>query len=497
MDCCSSCERTGSPVAMRPLLALAGSVTLLLVVFAGGYGYHRDELYFLAAGEHLAWAYPDQGPVIPLLARAMHAVAPDSLTVLRIPSALMAGGTVLVSGLICHEFEGTRRAQLLAAACTAVASVVLVTGHLLSTSTLDLLAWSILTWLLARAIRTERQHLWAVAGAVVGIDLLNKPLIAFLVFGLGLGLLLAGPRRLLRGRWPWAGLLIALVLWSPWLLWQAAHGWPQLEVSSSIASGGSASSQPRWALLPFQLLLVSPVLAPVWIAGFVALARERRLRRFRLFAVAWLVLAATFLVTGGKPYYLAGLFPVLLAAGAIQTDAWLARGARRARGTVLAAALGLSAMVSAIIALPVLPERSLGPVIAMNGDVGETIGWPQLVQTVASVYRRQSQPSVIFTANYGEAGAIDRFGGSLGLPSAYSGHNGFADWGPPLDRAGPVLVVGLSSTALVDDFERCHVAARIANAAGVDNDEHGEPVAVCRGTRAPWSQIWSRLRHLD
>ena len=287
------------------------------------------------------------------------------------------------------------------------------------------------------------------------------------------------------------------MLWSPWLLWQAAHGWPQLDVSSSIASGGSASSQPRWALLPFQLLLVSPVLAPVWIAGLVALGRERRLRRFRFFAVAWLVLAGTFLVTGGKPYYLAGLFGVLLAAGAIQTDAWLARGARRARAAVLAAAIGLSAVVSAVIALPVLPERSLGPVIAVNGDVGETIGWPALVQTVASVYRRQRQPPVIFTANYGEAGAIDRFGGSLGLPGAYSGHNGFADWGPPPDGARPVLVVGLSSAALVADFKHCRLAARIANAAGVDNDERGEPVAVCRGTRAPWSQIWSRLRHLD
>ncbi|MHB8235222.1 MAG: glycosyltransferase family 39 protein [Solirubrobacteraceae bacterium] len=472
-------------------------MALLLVVFAGGYGYHRDELYFLAAGEHLQWAYPDQGPVIPLIAHAMHLIAPGSLTVLRIPSAAMAGATVLVSGLICHEFGGTRRAQMLAAGCAAVASVVLVTGHLLSTSTLDLLAWALLTWLLARAIRTGRRPLWAVAGAVVGIDLLNKPLIAFLVFGLGVGLLLAGPRQILRGRWPWVGLLTALLLWAPWLLWQAAHGWPQLEVSSSIAAGGSASSQPRWALLPFQLLLVSPVLAPVWIAGLVALAREVRLRRFRLFAVAWLVLAATFLATGGKPYYLAGLFPVLLAAGAIQTDAWLARGAGRARATALAAALGLSAVVSVVIALPVLPERSLGPVIAVNGDVGETIGWPQLVQTVGSVYRRQRRRPVIFTANYGEAGAIDRFGRSLGLPGAYSGHNGFADWGPPPDGAAPVLVIGLSSAALTADFEHCRLAARIGNAAGVDNDERGEPVALCRGTRAPWSQIWSRLRHLD
>src|SRR5213079_2968454 len=141
----------------------------------------------------------------------------------------------------------------------------------------------------------------------------------------------AGPRQLLRSKWLWVGAVLAGLMWSPWLVWQAQHGWPQLDVSSSIAAGGSTSSQPRWALLPFQFLLVSPVLAPVWIAGLVALLRRPRLRPFRLFAVAWVFLALAFLATGGKPYYLAGMFPVLLAAGALETEAWLARGVVRRR----------------------------------------------------------------------------------------------------------------------------------------------------------------------
>lgn len=99
------------------------------------------------------------------------------------------------------------------------------------------------------------------------VALLNKPLIAFLVFGLAAGVAIAGPRSLLRNRWVGIALGIALALWLPWLVWQATHGWPQIEVSQAIASRGSASSQPRWALLPYQLLLVSPLLAPVWIAG--------------------------------------------------------------------------------------------------------------------------------------------------------------------------------------------------------------------------------------
>ena len=475
--------------------ALAAAVAVVLIVFAGGYGYHRDELYFLAAGHHLAWAYADQGPLTPLLARLMDDLSPGSLTVLRVPSALMAGGTVLLTGLTAFELGAARRAQLIAAACAGVAAVVLAVGHLLSTSTFDLFAWALVTWLAARVIRTGDERLWVAAGAAAGVALLNKPLVAFLLVALGAGLLAVGPRRVLRSGWLWAGVALALILWSPWLVWQAQHGWPQLDVSRSIAAGGSASSQPRWALLPFQLLLVSPVLAPVWIAGLVALFRSSLLREFRFFAVAWVLLVAVFLATAGKPYYLAGMFPVLLAAGAIETDRWLARGASRRRSVVLWSMVALSGLVSAAIALPLLPARSAGPVIAMDADVGETIGWPDLARTVAGVYRRAGADAVIFTANYGEAGAIDRYGEPLGLPPAYSGHNAFGYWGPPPNRPGPVVTVGLDPAALAR-FRGCRVAARIDNTAGIDNDERGEPVDRCSGTRGSWAHVWPGLRRL-
>ncbi len=476
---------------------MAAAVTVILIVFAGGYGYHRDELYFVQAGHHLAWGYADQGPLTPLLAHVMDTLSPGSLTILRVPSALMTGSTVLITGLTARELGGGRRAQLVAAACIAVASVVLVTGHLLSTSTFDLLAWSLVNWLVARILRTGNQRLWPAAGLVAGIALLNKPLIAFLIVGLGVGLLVAGPREQLRSGWLWLGLVLALLLWAPWLIWQASHGWPQLDVSSSIAAGGSASSQPRWALLPFQLLLVSPVLAPVWIAGLLALLRRPGLRTFRVFAIAWIFLMVAFLATGGKPYYLAGMFPVLLAAGALETDAWIARGRARHRAALLTGLVALSGIVSAFIALPLLPARSAGVVIAVNSDAGETIGWPELTRTVASVYRRAGAGAgaVIFTSNYGEAGAVDRYGPALGLPPAYSGHNAFGYWAHPPGRAGPVVTVGLNQSGLAQ-FRHCRPAARIDNSAGVDNDERGEPVELCLGPRGSWSTIWPRLRHL-
>ena len=473
---------------------MGATVSCLLLILAGRYGYHRDELYFLVAGRHLAWAYPDQGPVTPLIAHAMDLLSPGSLTVLRLPSAVMSGLTVIITALTARELGATRRAQAIAASCIAVAAITLFVGHLLSTTTLDLLAWSAITWLISRIIRTGEQRLWLPVGLIAGVALMNKPLIAFLLAGLAAGILISGPRTVLRSRWLWAGALLAVAIFSPWLIWQAKHGWPQLTISSSIASGGSGSSQPRWALLPFQFLLVSPVLAPVWIGGLVGLLRNPELRPYRLFAVTWLFLVVVFSIAGGKPYYLAGMFPVLLAAGATGTERWSSAKPNRAR--LLWSMIVLSGAVSILLALPVLPARDAGPANAANSDVGETIGWSEYAHQIATVYRHLNRQAVIFTGNYGEAGAIDRYGPALGLPDAYSGHNGFGYWGPPRTAPGPVIAIGIDAREL-HEFRGCRVVARIDDAAGIDNSERGEPIYVCRGPTRSWAAVWPHLRHLD
>jgi 4-amino-4-deoxy-L-arabinose transferase-like glycosyltransferase len=481
----------------RLVVSVAIAVTAVLVAFASGYGYHRDELYFLTAGDHLAWGYADQGPLTPLIARAMSELDPDSLTLLRVPSAMAAGATVLLTGLLAGELGGRRRAESIAAACAAVAVIVLFTGHLLSTSTFDLLAWTAVTWLAVRAVRTGNDRLWLIAGVVLGVGLLNKPLPAFLAFGILVGIAIAGPRRLLRNPYVWSGAAIALVLWSPWLIWQADHGWPQIDVSREIAEGESASSEAFWAVVPFQVLLVSPPLAPVWIAGLVRLFRNPAVRDFRFLAWAWVALAVVYMASGGKPYYLAGLLPALLGAGAVAIDGWLDRGRARLRRAVLVGAIAISVVIDAIIALPVLPADDADPAIAANEDVGETIGWPEYTKTIADVYRAlpDRDRAVILTRNYGEAGAVDRFGPDLGLPVAYSGHNAYGDWGPPPDGSAPVIAVGLdpSDSAALGD---CRPEATINNDHDVDNDEQGRQVLVCTGPARPWSELWPDLRHL-
>jgi 4-amino-4-deoxy-L-arabinose transferase-like glycosyltransferase len=479
----------------RAVVAIVAAVVVLLVAFASRYGYHRDELYFIAAGHHLAWGYADQGPLTPLIARAMTEIEPDSLTVLRLPSALAAGATVLLTGMLARELGGTSRAQAIAGASAASGVLVLFSGHLLSTSTFDLLAWTAITWLVVRAVRGGDDRLWLAAGVVLGVGLLNKPLPAFLAVGLLAGVAVAGPRKLLRNPHTWLGGAIALALFSPWVIWQAKHGWPQLDVARSIAEGHSGSSEPWWAILPFQFLLISPLLAPVWIAGLVRLLRDRELSDVRFLAWAWVILAVVFMATGGKPYYIAGLMPALLAAGSTTVDQWLDRGATGVRRALLAVGLALSAGIAALISLPIVPAKDAGQAAY---DVRETIGWPAFARTVAGVYRKlpARQGAVIFTSNYGEAGAIDRFGPALGLPQAYSGHNAFGDWGPPPNGSAPVIAIGLGEAETTADFLDCQQAARIDNGLGIDNDEQGTGVYVCASPRRPWSAEWPSLKHL-
>ena len=479
------------------MLGIAAAVVLLLVSFASGYGYHRDELYFLAAGKHLAWGYADQGPLTPLIARAMSEIAPDSLTVLRLPSALSAGLVVLITGLLAREFGGGPRAQAIAAASAAVGVIVLFTGHLLSTSTFDLLAWTVINWLVIRAVRTGDDRLWVLAGAVLGVALLNKPLPAFLALGLLAGVAISGPRRLLRNPHVWIGGALAFLLFSPWLIWQADHGWPQIDVSRAIARGESASSEAWWAIVPFQLLLISPVLAPIWIAGLVRLFRDPVLSEFRFLAWTWVVLAVVFMASGGKPYYLAGLLPALLGAGAVWVDEWLERGRRTVRYALLVGSVAVSGLIGVLISLPVLPEEDADAAVSMNEDVGETIGWPEFAEQVAAVYSGlpNTERAVILTRNYGQAGAIDRYRSDLSLPGAYSGHNAYWGWGPPPDDAAPVVAIGLPPDDLAQ-LRNCRPAARVDNGLDVDNDEQGTEIYVCVGPLRSWSSAWESLRHL-
>ncbi|MEU5909976.1 glycosyltransferase family 39 protein [Micromonospora sp. NPDC047527] len=485
---------TPGPRALGPFLVAAiTSVTLLLL--AGRYGYHRDELYFLLAGRHLDWGYVDQGPLVPALARLLDTIAPGNLVVLRTPSALLAGGAVLLVAAIARELGAGRAAQTCTAVLAALSGIVLANGHLLSTTTIDLLVWLVAAWCAVRLLRTGDTR-WALGiGLALGMGMLNKVLPALLAVGLIAGVAIAGPRRLLGDRWVLAAAAIAALLAAPNLIWQATHGFPQLGVAASIADGDSSYSG-RLDALFLQFVIISPYAVPIWIAGLVALLRRPEWRAYRAMGWSWLVVVGVVLAAGGKGYYDAPLMLVLTAAGAVVTVAWASRGSVWLRRGLLAVGVPLFLLPSIVLLLPVLPaERLPGFVVDVNYDAGETIGWPAFADSLAAVHRglppEERSRAVILTGNYGEAGAVARYGPARGLPHAHSGHNSMVDFGRPPADADVVIAVGWERPEpLTAWFDACALGGRVDQRVEVDNDENGGPIYVCRGLRRPWAQIW-------
>jgi hypothetical protein len=247
--------------------------------------------------------------------------------------------------------------------------------------------------------------------------------------------------------------------------------------------------------------MVSPVLVPVWLAGLLVPFRRTAMSALRFIPVTYLVLALVYIVGNGKAYYLASLYPALLALGALPVAEWTLR--RRSNAGGLAVAVALTAAISGVIALPLLPERSLqgSVVLKLNPDQGETVGWPRFVDTLGVAWRAvpatTRSHTAIFTSNYGEAGAVDVLGRAHGLPSAYSGHNGFSEWGMPATRDTHALLVGYDGPAdAAPYFRDCRVLATIDDGVGLENDEQGLPVLLCRPI-ATWAAIWPHLVHFD
>jgi len=483
---------------MRPLFRLhpaIASLVLAAVLAATNsrYDYHRDELYFRMLDP--AWGYVDQPPLTPLLGRAAVAVLGDSVWALRVPAVLCMVGVLWLAVLIARELGGGKAAQALCAWGLAFAGVALAFGHLLSTATVDLVVWTALLLFVIRALLRDPRW-WLAVGATAGVGLYNKHLVVLLLLSIGIALLAVGPRKTLASKWLWAGAALALVIGSPNLVYQATHGWPQLEMASAINE--TDGTENRILLLPFQLLLLGLFLVPVWIVGIRALLRRPEWRPVRALAVAYPILLVITLASGGQFYYPMGLLIALFAAGCVPVAAWARTWGRR---RTLIIGVALNSLVSAVVALPLIPVAALGntPVPDMNSTVPDQIGWQAYADQVEGVYAslpaETAAGAVVITSNYGEAGALERYGENL--PAIYSGHNELHGYGPPPESADTVITVGLELDRVGAYFDSCVLAAVLDNGVDVENEEQGRAVGVCRGPALDWDELWQEFQHFS
>jgi hypothetical protein len=459
------------------------------------YGYHRDELYFLQAGQHPALGYVDQPALTPLAARAMAALTGNTLVGLRILPALLLAALVILAAAMSRLLGAGRTGQVVAALATAACGEYLGAAHLFSTTTFDFFFWALTLYLVLRLIVSADPRWWVVAGACVGVGMNAKWSVGVLAAALLAGFALTPSRALLRSRYLLAVAVIAAALAAPDVIWQAQHGWPNLAVFRALHGQAVHNLVVYW---PAQILYTGIVLTPVWVAGLWWCLRHPEARRFRPAGIAAVITLVLFFLAGGKPYYAGGIYTFLFAAGAIPIEHRLARHTLRPARAVTA--LALSTAIVALIALPLLPAAALAavPLQKINYDLAETIAWPREVALVAREYQAlppgQRASTAILAGNYGEAGAIGRYGPGAGLPPAFSGANNFWYWGPPPARDKSAIAVNIDPALLRRLFTSVRQVAVFRNGLDVSDDEQGAVIYRATGLRTSWAAAWPLLR---
>lgn len=487
-----------APFARVPVLAIAGAAGALLLAVSARLGYFGDELYFLASGKyHPAWGYADNPWLLPQLARLLNTVTPGSVVGLRLlPMALTVLGVVLTA-LTAREFGGGAKAQTMAAAAYAISPQLLGAGHLLMTCTVDPFCWLLVTWLVARWVRTRDDRLLLYAGIATAVAMQAKFLIVVFWLGLAVGVALSGPRELFRRPLLWLGAAITVAVTVPTLVWQAQHGWPYLSMEQVVAGQVNEAWGGRLAILPMAVLTAGAFVGAFLVFhGCYCLLRDPGLRAYRLFGWACIVATGVFIATAGRYYYLSGLYAVLFAASATRIER--RRPARWWRWTTKWPAYAASALVAIYLALPLRPGDGFSGFVLVDFLPVSSIGWPQLADTAADAYRRLPPDVRAHTAvigdTYWQASALDVFGRADGLPGAYGVERGYWYLGRPAADVRQVLYVGGESQRISGFFDSVRQVGtvRLGNV-NAEAANQGVPIWLCAGPRAAWPQLWTRM----
>ena len=471
---------------------LALTFALTLYTKHLGYGYFRDEFYYIACGRHLAWGYVDHGPIVALQARLGELLFGDSVFAIRILSALAGSVMVFLAGIIAWALGGRRPAQSLCMLALLVVPQYIGTDGILSMNSFEPVFWSLCILsvvLIARGAAPVRW--WSIFGISAGLGLLNKPSMTFFLIALGLGLLVTPQRRLLFTRWAALAIALLVLIALPNVLWQIHNHWPTLEFLHNDRVRGKNAVLGPVTFFIAQVLTMLPTTVVLWVAGIVALLRAKSIPNSRWLGFTYLFFYAIMYALHAKDYYLAGIYPAFFAAGAI---AWEHRFARlrgvREEGVfafpVYESVLVVTGLLVLPLASPVLRPQpwirythalhlvhedtetmATGPLPQFFAD---RFGWQEQVDAVEAAYRSLSpleqQRVCIFASNYGEAGAIDFLGRleHANLPAAISGHNNYWLWGTHgCDPNIVIAVIGDTPDEIAQKYQSVTEAAHTDN----------------------------------
>ena len=493
------------------LVYLAMATVVVHVLTGGQYGFQRDELATLEDARHLAWGYVAYPPVTPFFGRISLELFGTSLTGFRFFAAIAEAIAVVLTGLMARELGGSRWAQLVAA--TAAVPFCLAGGALMQYVSFDYLSWVLTAYFTLRLLKSSDPRWWVAIGSSIGLGMLSKYSMPFLVAGLVVGVLATNVRRHLKSRWLWCGVAVSLLIFLPNLIWNLNNHWPFLELMHNIRASGRDVRLSAFEFFTQQVLLLHPLTAPIWITGVFALLLSQRLKKYRMLGWCYLSAFTAFVALKGKNYYLAPIYPMLFAAGAVIVE----NGIVRTRQAWLKpATIVLLIAGGAWLAPLVVPVFSVDHFISYMNDLpfkvprsehsherallpqhyADQFGWEEMTAVTAQAWARvppeERRDCGIFAQDYGQAGAIDFFGPRYGLPPALSGHQTYFLWGPRNYSGNCLIILDDKKEVLDQLFEHVEYVGTSDNPYAL---ERNIPVFLCKGAKfGSLQKLWPKLK---
>jgi len=500
---------------MAIVWAIAIASFVFHIYFNNHYGYFRDEFDHIACGNHLAWGYVDQPPLIPFLTRLCLAVLGDSLRSVRFIPALASSFLVVQTAWIARELGGKLYALLLSAIVIVVVPQYLSNGSLLGTNCLEPNLWMGCAYFVILAIKRSDPRHWLGVGVLLGLGVEEKYSIALFGLAIVIGLLLTGQRRHIRTKWFWLGGAAAFLIFLPNLLWNLHYHWPFLQLMHNIRAEHRDIVLGPLQFFLQQMLVVGPLTAPIWITGVIAFFASPRLKLYRALGWSYVICYTAFFFLHGKSYYLTPIYPMLFAAGAVVIESALVRPRLNWLRPVFAAVLLVSGAQLAPLVVPVFsPERFLAylrslpikPPVMEHAHArarlpqwyADQFGWNEIVAETAVAWNQLSVGERancgIFAQDYGQAGAIDFLGGKYGLPHALSGDRTYFLWGPRGYSGDCLVVLGDSREKLETLFTDVqYVGTSADNPYALETEIS---VFICRGAKfGTLAELWPKLKH--
>lgn len=421
---------------------------LVHLIFLSRLEFHRDELLYLSLGEHPAPGYHSVPPLIGLLSWLLTHTIGYTQFAARIIPAILGGAAIYLTAEIALEMKGGQFARIVAAVSLLSSLVFMRAFSMLQPVPFDIFFWTLALYLFIRYINTEGPKYLIWFFVTLAIAFLNKYNIIFLAFPIGLFIIVSNYRKLLSNKYFYIGLGLAFLIVLPNLIWQIVHKFPVINHMSELRESQLVNMSVSTFLLE-QLLMIIPATI-VAIPGLFYLFLSKNLKPFRF--LGWIILAVIilYLVLQGKSYYTAGIYPFLIAAGALLFERYIDTLLRQIAFILILIFAGIRILPMGIpvyapdklVAYFDKVEKTTGnnsirryednDYHKLPQDYADMLGWEELAGLTNLAWEKSGNKNncIIFAENYGEAGAITIIGKKYQLPEALSFSDTYRYWAP-------------------------------------------------------------------